>query len=78
MGVCIVCSNAASFGMNIFKYCMNLLRTRVIQEWQDLIVTYPSWLMRILEDNMYYTASVIVVCVNAFAVGLAIGFIMSL
>jgi len=57
---------------------MLILRTRVIQEWQALDITYPQWLMRILEDDVYYIAGVILVCVNAFAVGLAIGFIMSL
>ena len=57
---------------------MQQLYTRVIQEWQHTHIEYPQWLTRILEDDVYYTASVILVCVNAFAVGLVIGFIMSL
>ena len=57
---------------------MQQLYTRVKQEWQHTYIEYPQWLTRILEDDVYYIAGVILVCVNAFAVGLAIGFIMSL
>ena len=57
---------------------MQQLRTRVKEEWKDLTVTYPEWVCTLVMDDVYYTASVILVCVNAFAVGLAIGFIMSL
>ena len=71
-------SKRCKFWHELFKYTMLILYTRVIQEWQHTYIEYPQWLTRILEDDVYYTASVILVCVNAFAVGLAIGFIMSL
>jgi len=66
--------NAYSFGMSVFKYCMNLLYTRLIQEWQDLTVTYPQWLTHIVMSEFYYTLTVIAVCAAAFVMGLAMGF----
>ena len=71
-------ANAASFGMNIFKYMMLILRTRVKEEWQDLDVAYPEWLTHIVLDDVYYTAVLIIVCANAFAVGLVIGWLMTI
>ena len=61
----------------LFKYMMNVLRTRVTQEWQELDVAYPQWLRTIVLDDVYYTAVLIIVCANAFAVGLAIGWLMT-
>ena len=56
---------------------MNVLYTRVTQEWQDLDVAYPQWLRTIVMDDVYYTAVLIMVCANAFAVGLALGWLMT-
>ena len=53
---------------------MNLLYTRLTQEWQDLHVTYPEWLTRIVMSEFYYTATLIAVCASAFVMGLMIGF----
>ena len=75
---CELAVNAASFGMNVFKYTMMTLRTRLILEWQDLHVTYPQWLTHIVLDDVYYTAVLIITCANAFAVGLAIGWLMTM
>jgi len=75
---CELEANAASFGMNIFKYMMKQLRTRVTQEWQDLDIAYPQWLTHIVLDDVYYTAVLIIVCANAFAVGLVIGWLMTI
>ena len=66
--------NAYSFGMSVFKYCMNLLRTRLNAEWQDLHVTYPLWLTRVVMSEFYYTLTLIAVCAAAFVMGLMIGF----
>ena len=66
--------NAYSFGMSVFKYCMNLLHTRLNAEWQDLHVTYPLWLTRVVMSEFYYTLTLIAVCAAAFVMGLAIGF----
>ena len=68
--------NAYSFGMNVFKYYMNLLRTRLNAEWQDLHIQYPSWLTRVVMSEFYYTLTVIAVCAAAFVMGLAMGFIV--
>ena len=66
--------NAYSFGMNVFKYYMNLLRTRLTAEWQDLHIQYPEWLTRVVMDEFYYTLTVIAVCAAAFVMGLVMGF----
>ena len=75
---CELEAKAASFGMNIFKYMMRILYTRVTQEWQALDVAYPLWLTHIVLDDVYYTAVLIIVCANAFAVGLAIGIVWTM
>jgi hypothetical protein len=72
---CELEANAASFGMNIFKYMMLILRTRVIQEWQDFDVAYPLWLTRVVMDDVYYAITLVATCVVCFAVGLIIGIV---
>ena len=75
---CELEANAASFGMNIFKYMMRILYTRVIQEWQDLDVAYPQWLHTLVMDETYYIATMTLVCATCFAVGLVIGTVVTL
>jgi hypothetical protein len=53
---------------------MNLLRTRLIQEWQDLHIQYPLWLTHIVMDELYYAIAIVAVCANCFVMGLMIGF----
>ena len=55
---------------------MNLLRTRLIQEWQDLHIQYPLWLTRIVMDELYYAVTLALVCTACFVMGLAVGFIV--
>ena len=69
--------NAASFGMNIFKYTMHILYTRVTAEWKDLHVTYPLWLTRVVMDDVYYVVTLVVMSIACFAVGLAIGIVVT-
>ena len=69
----MVCSNAASFGMTIFKYTMHILYTRLTAEWQDLSITYPQWLSTLVLDEAYYILALVLVCACCFAVGLVIG-----
>ena len=69
----MVGSNACSCGMNVFKYTMMVLRTTLILEWQALSITYPLWLTRVVMDELYYTVTLVVVCVVCFAVGLITG-----
>jgi len=57
---------------------MNVLRTRLNAEWQDLHVQYPEWLTRIVLDETYYAVTMIAVCANCFVMGLVIGFIVAL
>ena len=75
---CELEANAASFGMNVFKYMMNTLRTRLILEWQDLDVTYPQWVSTLVMDETYYIATMTLVCATCFAVGLVIGTVVTL
>ena len=64
--------------MDVFKYTMNVLRTRLILEWQDLSITYPLWLHTLVMDELYYVVTILVVSANCFVVGLALGFIVTL
>ena len=64
--------------MDVFKYSMNLLRTRLILEWQALDVTYPHWLTDIVMDELYYAIAVVAACVVCFAVGMIIGTVVTL
>ena len=75
---CELEANAASFGMNVFKYMMNTLRTRLILEWQALDITYPKWLTRVVMDEVNYITTMILVCATCFAVGLAIGIVWTM
>ena len=75
---CELEANAASFGMNVFKYMMNLLRTRLNQEWQDLYIPYPEWLIHVVMDEVYYITTMTLVCVTSFAVGLVIGIVWTM
>jgi hypothetical protein len=70
--------NAASFGMNIFKYMMHVLYTRVKEEWQDLYIPYPQWLTRVVMDDVYYVTTLVVMSLACFAVGLAIGIVVTI
>ena len=71
----MLCSNAASFGMNIFKYMMLILRTRVKEEWQDFDISYPEWLTTLVLDEAYYITTMTLVCAACFAVGMIIGIV---
>ena len=70
--------NAYSFGMSIFKYYMNLLRTRLNAEWQDLHIQYPLWLTRVVMDDVYYVIALVAICVVCFAVGLITGMVWTM
>ena len=64
--------------MTIFKYTMHILHARLIQEWQDLEITYPEWLTRIVMDELYYTATLVAICIVCFALGLIIGLVATI
>ena len=54
---------------------MNVLRTRVTQEWQDLDVAYPQWLTHVVMDDVYYVVTLVVMSLACFAVGMIIGIV---
>ena len=57
---------------------MNVLYARLILEWQVLSVTYPSWLTHIVMDEFYYITTLVVMSLACFAVGMIMGFIVTL
>ena len=59
----------------LFKYMMNLVYTRLDQEWQDLSITYPLWLTHIVMDEFYYVVTLVVMSLACFAVGMIIGIV---
>jgi hypothetical protein len=71
----MVGSKAYSRGMNVFKYTMLILRTRLILEWKDLTITYPEWLCTLVLDELYYVTTLVVMSLACFAVGLIIGIV---
>ena len=64
--------------MDIFKYMMQQLRTRLILEWQDLAITYPLWLTHVVMDELYYTATLVVMSLVSFGMGLVIGIVVAM
>ena len=60
------------------KYVMHALYQTVIAEWSDLNITYPEWLTRVVLDDVYYVIALVAICAACFAVGLAMGFIVTL
>ena len=56
---------------------MRILYTRLAAEWQDLHITYPEWVSTIVLDELYYTATLVVMSLACFAVGLVIGIVVT-
>jgi hypothetical protein len=75
---CELAVNAASFGMNIFKYMMRILHTRVKEEWQDFDVAYPQWLRTLVMDELYYVTTLVVTCIACFAMGMITGIVWTM
>ena len=61
----------------LFKYTMNLVYTRVNQEWKDLSVTYPQWVSTLVLDELYYILTMTLVCATSFAMGAIIGTVVA-
>ena len=57
---------------------MHDIQARLILEWQDLDVAYPQWLTHVVMDELYYTATMILVCATSFAVGMITGTVLTL
>ena len=57
---------------------MHALYSRLAAEWSDLNITYSEWLTRVVLDDVYYVMTLVAICAACFAVGLAMGFIVTL
>ena len=57
---------------------MNVVYTRVTQEWQDLSIAYPQWLRTIVLDELYYVVTLVVMSLACFAVGMIIGIVWTM
>ena len=57
---------------------MHILHARLTAEWQDLEITYPEWLTRVVMDEAYYILALVLVCATCFAVGLIIGLVATI
>ena len=62
----------------LFKYMMHVLYTRLNAEWQDSHIQYPLWLTTIVLYEVYYVVTLVVMSLACFAVGMIIGFIVTL
>lgn len=51
---------------------------RLRAEYTDFDVALPDWMLTILDDELYYIVTVIVLCANSFGLGLCIGWICTL
>ena len=62
--------------------CMQNLRKladdRLLAEWKAFDVNYPNWLEHILDDDLLYVITLIVVSANSFCIGLVVGWICTL
>ena len=54
------------------------IERRLRAEWLDFELDYPHWLRTILTDDLYYTITLITLCANSFAVGILIGWLLTL
>ena len=55
-----------------------VLTERLRAEWLDFELDYPEWLRIILMDDLYYTITLITVCANSFAIGLVVGWLVTI
>ena len=57
---------------------MHALYSRLAAEWSDLDITYPEWLTRVVLDDVYYVMTLVAICAICFAMGMIMGFIVTL
>jgi len=43
----------------LFKYMMKQLYTRVTQEWNDLDIAYPQWVITLVMDETRYITTLV-------------------
>ena len=54
------------------------VESRLHQEWRELEVDYPKWLKTLADDDLYYTVTLITMCICSFGLGLAIALLASM
>lgn len=54
------------------------IERRLRAEWLDFDVSYPHWLRSILDDELYYMITLITICANSFAIGLVLGWLLTI
>ena len=55
-----------------------VVESRLHQEWQELEVDYPKWLKTLVDDDLYYTVTLITMCICSFGLGLLFGWMLTL
>ena len=62
--------------------CMQNLRKlaedRALAELADFELTVPNWLETIIDDDVYYTITLATVSADSFAIGLCLGWLLTL
>jgi len=57
---------------------MKQLYTRVTQEWNDLDIAYPQWVITLVMDETRYITTLVVACIACFEVGMIIGIVWTI
>jgi len=47
-----------------------VIKKRLLAEWQDSEVEFPTWLKKLVMDEVYYVIVLVTVCANSFGMGL--------
>ena len=54
------------------------IEKRLRAEWLDFELDYPEWLRSIIDDDLYYVITLITICANSFAIGLVLGWLLTI
>jgi hypothetical protein len=54
------------------------IKERILAEYTDFELEYPRWLLTVLDDDVYYTITLLAISACSFAVGLLVGWIGTL
>jgi hypothetical protein len=57
---------------------MTVIKKRLLAEWQDSEVTLPTWLKKLVMDEVYYIVLLITVGANSFGLGLVVGMLIGI
>jgi hypothetical protein len=54
------------------------VKQRILAEYTDFELDYPEWLRTILTDDLRYVITLVTVCANSFALGILIGWLVTI